>query len=174
MNLNLMKYKNFVWPHNPSTIDISVVRDLKEVNIPFVGTRFQDFGRKKRIVSGQGQFFGENCMAQFESLFLVFRQGGVGYLSLPGMNSFLAAFKELKLTESSMPNILSYSFEFWEDLSSATANLDVQSNYYTASDGDTMWSIAANFEVSIDTLIALNPSIKNPNQLTVGEKVRLR
>lgn len=174
MNSDIMKYKNFVWPHNPSTIDITVARDLKEAKIPFKGSFVQDFGREKRIVSGRGQFFGENCMAQFESLFLVFKQGGTGYLSLPGMDSFLALFKDLKLIGNSIPNVVNYRFEFWEDLSTNATGLDFQADFYTVFDGDTLWSIAANFDVSIDTLLALNPTVKSPNQLNAGEKVRLR
>lgn len=174
MNSDVMKYKNFVWPHNPSTIDITVARDLKEAKIPFKGSSIQDFGQEKRIVSGRGQFFGDDCMAQFERLFLVFKQGGSGYLSLPGIDSFLALFKDLTLTGSSMPNVVNYRFEFWEDLSTNTTELDFQVDFYTVFDGDTLWSIAANFAVSIDTLLALNPSIKSPNQLNAGEKVRLR
>ena len=75
MNLNVMKFKNYVWPHNPSTINISVKRDLKEVFIPFKGSIIQDYGREKRIVSGSGQFFGNDCIEQFDSLFFVFKQG---------------------------------------------------------------------------------------------------
>lgn len=174
MNLNVMKFKSYIWPHNPSTIDISVKRDLKEIMIPFRGSIVQDYGREKRIVSGTGQFFGEDCIKQFESLFLVFKQGGSGYLSLPEMDSFLAIFKELELTESSLPNVLNYNFEFWEDLTPDTKNVYLQSNYYTVLDGDTLWSIASKFDISIEELLSLNANIKSPNQLTIGERVKLR
>lgn len=174
MNLNVMKYKNFVWPHNPSSINISVERDLIEAIIPFRGSIIQDLGQEKRIVSGSGQFFGEECMSQFESLLSIFKQGGTGYLLLPGMDSFLALFRSLKLNENSIPNVVNYSFEFWEDLSSTVAELDLTGDFYTVLEGDTLWNIAANFDVSIDTLLALNPTIKSPNQLKAGEKVRLR
>ena len=174
MNSDVMKYKNFVWPHNPSTIDITVARDLKEAKIPFKGSFVQDYDKEKRIVSGEGQFFGEDCVAQFENLFLTFKQGDAGYLSLPGMDSFLALFKDLKLIGNSIPNVVNYRFEFWEDLSPNATGLDFQADFYTVSEGDTLWSIAAKFDVSIDTLLALNPTVKSPNQLNAGEKVRLR
>lgn len=174
MNLNVMKFKNYSWPHNPSSINISVKRDLKEAKIPFIGSAIQDYGREKRVVSGEGQFFGKSCIEQFEALFSVFKQGGSGYLSLPGMNSFLAVFKELTLVETAVPNVLTYTFEFWEELSDGTQNPGLQKEFYTALDGDTLWSISAKFEISIDTLIKLNPNIKNPNQLVAGEKVMLR
>lgn len=174
MNLNVMKFKNYVWPHNPSTINVSVKRDLKEVMIPFKGSVIQDYGREKRIVSGSGQFFGDDCIEQFDSLFFVFKQGGRGYLSLPGMDSFLAVFKELKLVGNSMPNVLTYNFEFWEELTSDMTDLDLREDFYTVLDGDTLWSIAAKVETPVETLLALNTNIKSPNQLVPGEKVRLR
>ena len=149
MNLNVMKYKNYVWPHNPSTINISVQRDLKEINLPFKGSIIQDFGREKRVVTGHGQFFGENCIEQFESLFSWFKQGSIGYLALPGMNSFLAAFKELRLVGNVLPNIVNYSFEFWEDLSLGTNIVDLQDEYYTALEGDTLWSIAIRYKTTL-------------------------
>ena len=174
MNLNVMKFKNYVWPHNPSKINVSVKRDLKEVMIPFKGSVIQDYGREKRIVSGSGQFFGDDCIEQFDSLFFVFKQGGRGYLSLPGMDSFLAVFKELKLVGNSMPNVLTYNFEFWEELTSDMTDLDLREDFYTVLDGDTLWSIAVKVEIPVETLLALNTNIKSPNQLVPGEKVRLR
>ncbi len=174
MNLNVMKYKNYVWPNNPSTIDISVKRDLKDIEMPFNLGVIQDFGRQKRIVSGQGKFFGENCLEQFESLFTVLKQGGTGYLCLPGMTPFLAIFSELQLIGEAMPNVISYKFEFWEDLSSSFVSDNLDQTYHTVLDGDTLWSIAAKYNVSIEDLISLNCNIKNPNQLTVGERVYLK
>ena len=86
----------------------------------------------------------------------------------------MAVFKELELTGTYLPNIVNYSFEFWEDLSLSTANLILQDDFYTVLEGDTLWSIAAKFDVSVEMLLSLNKNIKSPNQLKVGEKVRLR
>ena len=86
----------------------------------------------------------------------------------------MAVFKELKLVGNSMPNILTYNFEFWEELSSDLANLDLHEDFYTVLDGDTLWSIASKFEIPIETLLTLNTNIKSPNQLVPGEKVKLK
>mgnify|MGYP001024782417 FL=1 len=174
MNLNVMKFKDYIWPHNPSTLEIAVKRDIKEVMIPFRGSMMQDYGREKRVVSGRGQFFGEGCADQYGTLFSVFKQGGSGYLSLPGLESFLAVFKALELTGTYLPNSVSYSFEFWEDLTQSTASLTAQEDFYTVPEGDTLWSIAARFEVPVEQLLSLNRNIKSPNQLELGERVRLR
>lgn len=174
MNFDVMKFKNYVWPHNPSSIEVSVSRDLKDVMIPFYGAAIQDFGREKRVVSGYGQFFGADCFEQFNVLFSVFKQGGAGYLSLPGLDTFLAVFKRLELVGNSTPNVLNYSFEFWEDSRPSTATTELCDEFYTALEGDSLWSIAAKFDVPVETLLELNPSIKNPKQLAAGKKVKLR
>ena len=44
---------------------------------------------------------------------------------------------------------------------------------YTVRKGDTLWGIAQKFGVSLETLVALNPQIKNPNLILVGEKMRV-
>lgn len=174
MNLNIMRYKNYVWPHNPSNIEVSVTRDLREINIPFKGSLIQDYGQEKRIVSGSGQFFGEDCIDQFESLFTIFKQNGSGYLVLPGITPFLAIFSELHLIGNTMPNIINYEFEFWEDLSSNIVSVDLNEGYHTVAEGDTLWSIALKYSLSVEELLNLNVNIKNPNKLVVGEKVKLK
>lgn len=39
--------------------------------------------------------------------------------------------------------------------------------------GDTLYSLAKKFNVSLDQLIAMNPQLKDPNQLSVGMKVKV-
>lgn len=42
---------------------------------------------------------------------------------------------------------------------------------YTVKKGDTLWKIAYQHNVSTKTLVSLNPSLKNPNALSVGQKL---
>ena len=64
-----MKYKDYIWHHNPKELHVSTLKNLKETIIPFNGSVFQNFGREKRIVKGTGEFFGEDCIEQFDELF---------------------------------------------------------------------------------------------------------
>ena len=46
--------------------------------------------------------------------------------------------------------------------------------YVTVVRGDTLWAIALRNGLSLQQLLALNPGIKNPNLIYVGQKVCVR
>ena len=39
--------------------------------------------------------------------------------------------------------------------------------------GDTLWEIARRYGVALERVVELNPSIRNPNLIYPGQKVRL-
>ena len=39
--------------------------------------------------------------------------------------------------------------------------------------GETLWAIAKRHGMTVEQVLALNPDIRNPNLITVGQKVRL-
>jgi len=45
--------------------------------------------------------------------------------------------------------------------------------YYQVVKGDTLWSIAMRYGMALSDLIALNPQIKNPNLIHIGDEVRV-
>ena len=47
------------------------------------------------------------------------------------------------------------------------------SSYYTVKRGDTLWGIANTYGVTLTALLNVNPQIKNPNRIAVGERVTL-
>ncbi|MGE5474308.1 MAG: SafA/ExsA family spore coat assembly protein [Ignavibacteriales bacterium] len=42
---------------------------------------------------------------------------------------------------------------------------------YTVQSGDSLWKIAVKYQVGVSELISLNPQLKNPNLIYVGEKI---
>ena len=46
-------------------------------------------------------------------------------------------------------------------------------NYYTVKKGDTLSAIAVKYHTTVNKLVALNPHIKNPNLIYVGDVIRL-
>ena len=54
-------------------------------------------------------------------------------------------------------------------LSSATTE-----EYYIVKKGDTLGSIARKYNIALNKLLGLNPDIKNPNLIHVGDKIRVK
>ena len=104
-----------------------------------------------------------------------------------------AYFVELSLTQQPRSDYVKYSFTFWEGYDGHNTGLMVsggtesgqsgqtgtssaptgQEQWYTVVRGDTMWAIARRYGMSLSALVALNPQIKNPNLILVGQKVRV-
>ena len=46
--------------------------------------------------------------------------------------------------------------------------------YYIVVKGDTLGAIARKFNMALNKLLGLNPNIKNPNLIHVGDKIRVK
>lgn len=191
MKLSSMRFKDYVWPHNPRTYEISYQRDVALHRVPFGNYVLQGMGRRNRIMRGAGEFVGPDAYAEFKKLATVFYESTPGVLIHPLWDTTSAYFVSLRLNQEPTEEYVSYSFEFWEcyDLyqnglvklksgGSATAALSAaasaEEEYYTAVWGDCLWSIANAYGLTLNGLLALNPQIKNPNVLYVGDRVRVR
>ena len=51
---------------------------------------------------------------------------------------------------------------------------NTKEEYYKVQKGDTLGSIARKFNMSLNKLLGLNPDIKNPNLIHVGDKIRIK
>ncbi len=194
MILTPMRYKWYVWPHNPRVYAIDYERKMAVNKVPFGLYTLQDLGRTRRVMEGGGEFVGEGAYAQFGQLANVFYDPGPGLLIHPVWQISNAYFVSLRLEQEPTPDYVRYSFTFWEDAgyySGAVHTQPVQgesggqgegaaapaqgggSGTYTVVQGDTLWGIAQRFGVSLDALIAQNPQIKNPNLIRPGDEVTL-
>ena len=175
MSTALMKYKDYVWPRNPRELSIVVENDVKDIEIPKNGSVYQDYGRKKRIVSGKGEFCGQECFEQYRKLFNIFKSSSDGgYLVVPNLDPFLAIFKSLKLIGDPTPNLVSYSFVFWEDIKDIYGReKKVKTDFYIADGTETLWDISLFYNIDVKNLLELNPFVKDPNDI-LSAKVRIR
>lgn len=178
-----MRYKDYVWPHNPKTYTIEYERKLAAHKVPFGRYYLQDLGLTRRVMKGEGEFVGEGAYDEFRKLAAVFYEEGAGLLVHPVWQSTTAYFVDLQLTQEPSADYVRYSFTFWETYegygaqlktSSAIAASASGSQYYTVVSGDTMWKIANAYGLTLSELVALNPQIKNPNLITPGEQVRVQ
>ena len=191
--LSPMRYKNYIWPHNPRVYSIDYGKTLVAHKIPYGLYRLQNLGRTNRIMAGEGEFVGEDAYSQFGMLANVFYEDTPGLLVHPLWQVSNAYFVSLRLEQEPRPDYVRYSFVFWEDYSQTgdlvlrvtgstggteggTQSTAASSapQYHRVVKGDTLWALAGQYGLSLDELVALNPQIKNPNLIRVGEEVRVR
>ena len=96
-----------------------------------------------------------------------------------------AHFVSLRLEQEPREDYVRYSFVFWEDSgqdaglkkvtesAEAGAKQSAAPGWHTVKQGDTLWAIAKSCGLSMEQLLKLNPGIKNPDLIRVGEKVRV-
>ena len=68
MNLAPMRYKDYVWPHNPETYTISFKRQVAVAKVPFGRYGMQDLGMSYRVMEGEGVFAGKGAYDEFKKL----------------------------------------------------------------------------------------------------------
>ena len=189
MNLTPMRYKGYTWPHNPRVYSIEYRRTMAVNKTPFGLYHLQNLGRTNRIMEGGGEFVGEGAYAQFGQLANIFYEDSPGLLVHPLWQAANAYFVSLRVEQEPRPDFVRYSFTFWEEyglysgLATKTAGESDgksrnrsagQAVYHRVSKGETLWALAGRYGVSLAELVALNPQIKNPNLIRVGEEVRVR
>ena len=188
MHLTPMRYKDYIWPHNPATYSITYERQVAVHKVPFGRHCMQDLGMGCRIMRGQGEFAGDGAYDEFKRLATVFYGGGPGLLIHPLWQISNAYFTGLKLEQEPLPDYVRYSFEFRERYDgyseelaavsggAALAGMETRSsggqdNVCTVISGDTLWGIAQRYDVALEKLLRANPGIKNPNLIRVGDRV---
>ena len=195
MVLTPMQYKRFVWPHNPRSYTIRYERQVAVHKIPFGRYAMQDVGLTRRVMSGEGEFFGPKAYDTFKELASTFYEGGPGVLIHPVWQTVKAYFVQLALAQEPRRDYVRYTFTFWEDYdkysqvlgeqvkaqtaqkppaASPGGGKETEGAWYVVVRGDTLWGIAQRHGTTLGRLLELNPSIKNPNVVSVGQKVRVR
>ena len=142
------------------------------------------------MLKGQGEFAGEGAYDTFKALACVFYEETPGVLVHPVWMTTTAWFAALELRQEPRRDYVAYSFEFWEAVNGeGTGTLSVrtggdgdaggdagkgaQGQWHTVVKGDTLWGLAQRYGVALNQIVELNPDIRNPNLIYVGQKVRI-
>ena len=98
-----MRYKDYVWPHNPRTYTIDYERRMAAQKVPFGRYHLQDLGLTRRVMKGEGEFVGPTAYEEFKKLASVFYQSGPGPLIHPVWQAAEVYFVELSLRQEPRP-----------------------------------------------------------------------
>ena len=186
-----MTFKTFVWPHNPRVYTITYERKMAVYKVPL-----QSLGQTRRVLRGEGEFVGQGAYDTFKQLANLFYEETPGVLVHPIWVATTAWFVGLEVEQEPRSDYVRYSFEFWEVDPSVSSQMERQvaensggdsqsgtigggtagtgqEQYHTVVQGDTLWAIANTYGVSLESLLAWNSRIKNPNLITIGQKVQV-
>ncbi len=171
MKQGTMRFRNYIFPSNPHTIEISDSRTLKKISLPLLGETVQDLGKSVQRMKGSGTFIGNNAYADYLELQKEYEKGGTGILSVPGFQPICAVFSSLRLTAPPEPDTAEYAFEFIQKHTQVLRE-HVPEDYCMGA-GESLWDVAAKFGISIDRLMEYNAQYPDPFSPLAGERVRL-
>ena len=167
-----MRFCGYTFGHNPAKLKIDDTGSVASILPPFHEPDSVLLGRKPRVIRGEGELYGADCIGQYAQLYALYAQGRSGLLSLPHMTPMTAYLRELSLTADPREDILGFSFTFIEAKGDAAA-IDAEPFYTVSAQGESLWDIAYAKGKDINTLVELNPQIRYIDALSAGEKVRL-
>ncbi len=165
-----MRFCGLSLHHNPHTLKIESRGNLRELVSPCCTPDSESLGRRLRVITGEGELYGEDCREQYRGLEELLMEQKRGKLLLPHRQPMYAYLRELSLTAEPMENILRYRFVFLEAQNPMS---DGNVDYYIADEGDSLWDIGYRFGIAVATLVALNPQIPYIDNLKEKERVRL-
>ena len=166
-----MSFGNYVFPVNPYMIKISHNRTTAVQRTPKGNDVVSDMGVNCRIVSGEGELFGDDCHEKFLYLKSIFENGGTGVLYIPSQKPMYAVFKELELMAEDIEGVIRYRFVFYE---SFDKRLPTKYIRCIADGKKSLWDIAFENGCDIETLMETNPDISRPDMLVpAGKEVAL-
>ncbi len=171
MKLIPMRFLSHTWHHNPKSLKISSGKKVIDLSVPYSSDVLQSFGETLVKISGVGELYGKDALAQFEQLSEIYRKGEQGVLCLPGLAPMYACFDSLVMELSPIPDVVRYAFSFTQV--SKKKESFVKNTHTYAFEGDNLWDYSYIYNVDINTLVKLNPHIMFINNLKDKERVNL-
>ena len=169
MNCNgKMSFGDFIFPVNPGVIRVSRRRNVKPQRVLFGKTAVIDMGEDKTVISGEGEFFGENALRDFCMLGELLKKGRTEMLYVPSQRPIPAYFESLELIGRDTDGVISYSFRFIE----SSADTPTERSEIIADGKSSLFDYSYITGLSVGMLRSLNPDIMRPD-LPVGAGKRV-
>ncbi len=166
-----MRFMGYTWHHNPKKLEIVCGKDVVKFSVPYFRQMVQSFSHKLITVRGIGELYGEDCMEQYKKLNDIFDKGEPGILCLPSIAPMYACFDKLSVVADDKPSVLTYEFSFTQ--TKGRDPLLPMKKTITVTEDTTLWDIAYENNVEVESLVELNPHIMFINSIQEGEVVRI-
>lgn len=154
MQLIKMKYKEYVFDINPSSIKFDHSKTVANQSILNHFDNSSVMSVKPISIIGSGILVGDDRFEQMVLVQNLFNKKDSDYLFLPGFSPIKAYFSELSFSLNSNKNAISYSFKFVEDNQGKKEYYDF--GYTIAKKGENLFDIANRLNVEVELLVGKN------------------
>ena len=197
-------YKDFKFPYNPATSSYKIDRSYIKHKYPeLAGTELEDFGPNACVITGDGEFSGDDAYILWRKLLKEFKTNDVGSVSHPIFTDITRGLMvSLQASLEPRPDYIKYSFEIIADTdpsineclgkyvsvvsgdgSSGTSTSSNTSGstgefVHTVASGECLSVICARYAAQYGTTIswqkiATHNNMKNPNLIYPGDKIKI-
>lgn len=164
-----LKYKDFEFPVNPGSINISSSTNCRSKSVFGKNSVTENVSVNPVTVTGDGEFFdGTEVCAELQNML---KDKSSGWLYIPSAAPVKAFFTEFKFSKSNKKNSVAYSFKFTEDCTDRSARINFR--FTIAEEGENAFEIANRCNASVNDIMSLN-DIKSPFDINAGDRVVLR
>ena len=165
-----MSFRDLIFPNNPQQIRITQGRSVREQRSLNGDDFVFVYGRGARRISGEGEFYGEDCAEQYQRLKRLFEKGGAGILYVPSRRPVTAHLEELQMIAEDIGRLVRYRFVFVE----CTDKEGCGAGRLIADGTKCLWDYSYIYGTDINALTELNPDISRPDiPVSAGRSVRL-
>lgn len=164
-----MSLGTFLFRVNPQILRITYTRTAAEAAAPYAPRQVTDMNGGGRRITGEGEFYGEDCEQQFAALRQRFESGGSAILYVPSQPPMLVVPVSLELTGRDAAGVIGYRFTVLESPAAGAAGRLTQ----RIADGQhSLWDYAYESGLPIGTLQVLNPAVMRPDvPIPIGRRV---
>lgn len=174
MNHALLRFKDVIFERNPAYIEMTGEKRLGEDFIPYGEAQIRELGKTAKIIKSSGSFSGEDKLARCAALQRAFEEKGEGVLFISDMPPTRAFLSSLKLSEKSGSADIFYELVFCEVPRREPECTELSYKYAVCGEGENLWHIGNRCNVKVEALLALNPQIFDPWDVSEGSEVRIK
>ena len=116
--MDRMQFGDYLFPHNPHTIQVETAQKAAELFLPRLGGRIQPLGPQCRRITCKGELFSDSPQKTGKALASLAHAAGSGEvktLFLPTGEALFALFERLTYTADGDGRVIAYTAVFLEE-----------------------------------------------------------